>query len=73
MNSLFLRHVSCCDSLKRSKCIVVLTHSPPLMAAADSLHLLEGGAIVESGTFSSLKNTDKFKYVLESAKKSMDC
>jgi hypothetical protein len=37
------------------------------MAAADALHLLEAGKIVESGTFSSLKNLEKFKFVLQSA------
>jgi ABC-type transport system involved in cytochrome bd biosynthesis fused ATPase/permease subunit len=53
--------------LKKSKCVIVLSHSPSVMAAADALHLLEAGKIVESGTFSSLKNLEKFKFVLQSA------
>mmetsp|Transcript_29372 Transcript_29372/g.49579 ORF Transcript_29372/g.49579 Transcript_29372/m.49579 type:complete len:657 (+) Transcript_29372:162-2132(+) len=57
--------------LKETKCVVVMTHSPSVMAAADALHLLEDGNVVESGTFSTLKNLEKFKFVLQSANKSM--
>lgn len=52
---------------------MVMTHSPSVMAAADALHLLEAGRIVESGTFSTLKHLDKFKFVLQSASKSLVC
>jgi ABC-type transport system involved in cytochrome bd biosynthesis fused ATPase/permease subunit len=52
-------------SLKKTKCVIVLTHSAAIMAAADTLHLLEDGAIVESGKFSNLKNMDCFKFVLQ--------
>ena len=43
------------------------------MAAADTLHLLEDGAIVESGNFSTLKNLDSFKYVLQSQSVDESC
>ena len=60
-------------SVKKTKCVIVLTHSPSLMAAADALHLLDAGTIVESGTFATLKNLDSFKYVLQSASQSAAC
>ena len=56
--------------LKKTKCVVVFTHSPTLMAAADMLHLLEEGAIVESGRYEDLKSTDKFRFMLKAVRSS---
>lgn len=62
--------ISILSRLKKTKCVVVFTHSPTLMAAADMLHLLEEGAIVESGRYEDLKSTDKFRFMLKAVRSS---
>ena len=42
--------------LSARKAVLVFTHSEVLMKAASVVHVMEGGVIVESGLYSSLRS-----------------
>ncbi len=42
------------DSLKESKCVIILTHSKSIMAVADHITVIGEGAVVAAGSFTKI-------------------
>ena len=48
--------MQCSPRLSAQKAVLVFTHSEILLRAAGIVHVMEGGVIVESGEYSTLKS-----------------
>ena len=51
-----ITEMHCSNSLSAQKAVLVFTHSEILLRAAGVVHVMEGGVIVESGEYSTLKS-----------------
>lgn len=65
-SSFLLRSHFLVNRLSVRKAVLVFTHSEALMLAADIIHVMDDGLIVESGVYSDLKRVQGLNNVRDS-------